>query len=354
MLELANNWQQGGDDISNIKNLWFKKGGVVLKNDLRPLLSTLDDLPYPDYDLFDCAQVLKDRKGDFAVIASRGCPFSCSNCCNHALREAYKGKGRYFRVPSVDNVLEQIELLTKKYPIRSVNFADDVFALSREWALEFCEKYPRRFDLKFKCNVRADMIDEELLENLKRANCTEISMGVETGNEWLRMEVLDRKMPNEQIINVFDAAHKLGIETLSYNMIGLPYETPEMVEETINLNKQIAPDHVAVFFFYPYPGTKLHEICSKEGFLTRSDSTSYISESILELPTITAKELDRLYAKFYRYAMQREMKSAHWVIRYPFRLIDYAFGRLLTKRVILALMKIYLKFFRIFSLLRSN
>ncbi|MFC1870562.1 B12-binding domain-containing radical SAM protein, partial [Chloroflexota bacterium] len=281
LLELADNPAR-----TDIANLWLKRNGEIIKNPLRPLISSLDDLPYPDYALFDCETILADRNGDFAILASRGCPFSCTYCCNHALRKIQEDKGKYFRLRSVDNVLRELELLTDKYPIRHLSFADDIFGVSRDWALEFCEKYPKKFALEFECNARADGIDEELLASLKRANCTQINMGVEAGNEWLRTEVLGRKVPNEQMIKAFDSAHKFGLKTMSYNMIGLPYETPEMIKETINLNKRLAPDRIAIFFFYPYPGTELYEVCRREGFLSEKRSSSYVSESVLNLPTI--------------------------------------------------------------------
>lgn len=346
VLELADDWE-----CTDIKNLWFKKDSDIIKNPLRALISPLDNLPYPDYDLFDCARILKDRNGDFAILASRGCPFNCSYCCNHALRKVQDGKGKYFRLREVDNVLEELGLLTSKYPIKHLSFADDVFGLSRDWALEFCEKYPRKFNLEFECNVKADRIDEELLKSLKSANCTQIDMGVEAGNEWLRTEVLQRKISNEQIINAFETAHKLGIKTLSYNMVGLPYETPKMVGETINLNKRLAPSRIAIFFFYPYPGTELYEVCTREGFLSERHSTSYVSESVLQLPTITTEELQKLYTKFYRYAIERRIQSFHPLLRPLFNITSSALIRLLGKRAVDMLMKIYLRFPYIFSFL---
>jgi len=254
----------------------------------------------------------------------------------------------------VDNVLAELELLADEYPIRRLTFADDVFGLSRDWALEFCEKYPRRFALEFECNVRADVLDENLLESLKGANCVQVNIGVEAGNEWLRREVLHRKMSNDQIIKAFDSAHKFGLKTLAYNMIGLPYETPEMIQETINLNKRLAPNHVAMFFFFPYPGTELYETCKKEGFLSQRWSTSYLSGSVLELPTVTPKELQRLGAEFNRYAIDRRVRSYHPLLRYPLKAISFILIKLFGMRGVEALTKGYLHFFRIFSFLESN
>ncbi|MFC2001902.1 B12-binding domain-containing radical SAM protein [Chloroflexota bacterium] len=349
MLDLADDLER-----TDIKNLWLKRGSDITKNPLRALISPLDDLPYPDYALFDCQTMLADRNGDFAILASRGCPFNCTYCCNHALRGVQKGKGKYFRLQSVDYVLKELELLTEKYPIRHLSFADDVFGMSRDWSLEFCEKYPKKFGLEFECNVRADMVDEELLKSLQKANCTRINMGVEAGNEQLRGNILRRKMSNEQIIQAFDKAHKFGIKTLAYNMIGLPYETPEMIRETINLNKRLAPDNVAIFFFYPYPGTELYEVCKKEGFLSDRHSSSYVSESVLELPTISRKELRRLYTEFYSYALERRIQSFPTLLHPLLKITSSIMLKLLGKRAIEMLMQIYLRFFHIFSFLERK
>jgi len=349
ILDLAND--PGRTDINNI---WVKKNGEIIQNPLRPLITSLDGLPYPDYELFDCQSILKDRNGDFAILASRGCPFNCAYCCNHALQKVHEGKGKYFRMQSVDYILGNIASLTAKYSIKHLTFADDVFGLSREWALEFCEKYPGKFNLEFECNVRADMVNDELLASLKKARCTQIDMGVEAGNEKLRAEMLHRKMTNEQIINAFDSARKFGIKTLAYNMIGLPYETPEMIRETINLNKRLAPGQVAVFFFYPYPGTELYEVCQREGFLSARHAESYVSESVLELPTVTTQELQKLYTEFYLYVIERRIQGLPALLRFPARLTTSVMLKLFGKRALEVLMKIYLRFFRLFSFLQSN
>ena len=161
-------------------------------------------------------------------------------------------------------------------------------------------------------------------------------------------------MSNEQIIKAFDNAHKLGIKTGSYNMIGLPYETPEMIRETINLNKRLAPSSIAIFFFYPYPGTELYEVCKREGFLSGRRSSSYVSESVLELPTITTKELQKLYTEFYKYAIERRIQSFHPLLRFPSQIMSSVLLKLGGKRAIEMLMKIYLRFFQVFSFLEGK
>jgi len=297
-----------GDRAIIDRHFGTKKNGSIVKSMPYPLVQSLDELPFPDYSLFDCGNMLKARNGDFAVMVSRGCPYSCYYCCNSALRERQNGLGKYFRYRSVKNTLEMLIVLLANYPIRSFSFADDIFGIDKEWVYEFCESYPRIIGLPFSCNLRVETASLELLEALKTANCIEVEMGIESGSYWMRREVLNRSMSNQKIIDAFENAHRLGIRTRAYNMIGLPYETPDMVRETISLNKCVSPDDVAVFYFFPYRGTRLHDVCQEEGFLTGKQATGYVAESILKLPTISVKELKDLHDEFYRYIVMRKSR----------------------------------------------
>ena len=320
-------------EVHPIDGLWIKNHCGIIKGKPRYLIANLDCLPYPDYSLFRPENILKDRKGAFTVMASRGCPFACHNCCNSALRKPYNGQ-KYFRVRSVDNVIDQLKKLKERYKIKRFDFADDVLGLNKEWTREFCSKY-KELDTPFTCNARADVVTEQIMEWLKSAGCSEISMGVESGNEWIRVNVLNRRMTNDQIIKAFESAHKLGIKTLSYNMIGLPYETSEMIQETIDLNKIIQPDRLGIFYFYPFPGTELYDLCLKEGFISENKTDSYLTDTILDLNTISREELDRKYIEFYRYAISRQFPM--------YRYLDPVCGRFLNKKTLQFGMQSYLR-----------
>ncbi|KKL96525.1 hypothetical protein LCGC14_1843640, partial [marine sediment metagenome] len=322
-------------------------------NIMTPAVKDLDRLPYPDYSIFDYERMLKARNGNFAVIASRGCPYQCNYCCNHALSEKHVGQVKYFRYHSVDYILNQLEMLVAKYPIKSFSFADDIFGINKKWVYEFCEKYPRQIGLGFECNLRAESATPELLEALKSANCTKVEMGIESGNYWMRRVTLNRNMTDKQIIEAFANARKLGIKTRAYNMIGLPFETPGMVKETINLNKKIAPDQVAVFYFYPYKGTKLYDVCNDEGFLSDKKTTSYLDKSVLFLPSISVKDLKKLHDEFYRYVMDREVRGYPLVLRYAFKVAGALLRCLTCGNEVKLIINGYMKLFGVFQWLKS-
>jgi hypothetical protein len=95
-----------------------------------------------------------------------------------------------------------------------------------------------------------------------------------------------------------------------------------MIDETINLNKQVKPDQVAVFYFYPFKGTKLYDVCKEKGLLTDKENTNYITDSILDLSTISKYELNKKYNEFYRYVLACEIKSFNTPMRYLFKLVQ--------------------------------
>lgn len=311
MVELANHLERG-ENTHNIQNLWIKKHGSIMRNPLRPLISNLDELPFPDRELFHFEELLKKWDHIAEFIAGRGCPYNCTYCCNFALREVYKGKGKYVRMRSVENVLAEIRSVTEKYDVKKIFFHDDTFTLIHPWIREFCEKYPKEFDLPFGCNVRVETVNREILYGLRKAGCEVIHIGLESGNEWLRRSVLKRPMTNQQIIDVFKIAHEIGLRTLSFSMFGIPFETPEMVEETIKLNKVVQPSLLQFSVFYPYPNTKLWEVCKKNKFLTQDYMDSYFEDkSTLNLPTISSEQIAHFHRIFLDLALQRYMKTHH-------------------------------------------
>jgi len=335
LLELVNNIDDG-KPIDKIKNLWVKKGLNIIENPVRPLISNLDSLPFPDYELFDIQRVLKETEGRISILVGRGCPYTCTYCCNHALRKIYEGKGSYVRYRSVDNVFQQIEYLKNRYAISRIDFSDDTFTLSRNWIKEFTEKYSKRFGLGFTCNARIETINSELLRMLKNANCQVINYGIESGNEWLRKEILKRgTASNQDIIHVFKETRDTGIKTFSYNMIGLPFETHEMIEETIALNRKISPSYIMVFIFYPYPGTELWKICRENNFLTGDFSTSYAKPgSMLNLPNWKKEEILKYYDKFNKIAMETWVKSDYPNLLPLYKMLTFALGGSRTREML--------------------
>lgn len=297
LLELVRKIEKGQDYIDT-DNFWFKRSGRIIKNDIGPLIEDLDSLAFPDYLIFKYFKEAGNRDIVPRFIFSRGCPFNCTYCSNHILKKIYAGRGSYLRFRSVDKALEEIALIRSQVNFKHFKIDDDTFSLNKPWVLEFCEKYPKRFDMTFECNVRCGAVDRETLLAFKKAGCNLIKVGIESGNEVLRKEVLGRDIPNQKIIELFDLAKEIGLLTYSFNMIGIPGETRETIKEAIDLNAKIRPDFFQVSIFYPYPGTILGEKCAREGLITKKHVDSCMDGPVLKSPNLTPQEIKKSFKNF--------------------------------------------------------
>ncbi len=254
-----------------IRNLYIKKKESVEMNETRPFIQNLDSLPFPDRDMW--LPWLANPLSNPGVLLGRGCPYQCTYCCNHAIRKVAPGK--YVRTRSVENIISEILDLKKKIPLlEEVYLEVETLGVNMNWALELCsalEEINSKFEvpLRFGANLRvtrgADF--EDLFKALARSNFRFLNIGLESGSERIRREILKRNYSNEDILQTVKTARKYGLQIGFYNMIGLPEETLKDAWETIKLNRASQPDWFLLSVFFPYPGTALHEKCIKEGII---------------------------------------------------------------------------------------
>jgi radical SAM superfamily enzyme YgiQ (UPF0313 family) len=337
ILELCRK-MESGDDISDIKNLWIKKGDRIIKNPLRPLLDDLDKLPFPDRSIFNYETLYAEREGRGSFLVGRGCPYDCSYCCNHLLRKIYGTKGKPIRFRSVDNVITEIKEVINKYPsIRSLIFDDDILFLKKSWSEEFTERYRKEIGLPFTCNARANLIDESRVELLKKAGCIHVKFGIESGNENISNNILKRQLKNSHIINAFSLCKKAGLITESFNMVAVPNDTPSTILDTIKLNARIEVDNMQVTIFQPYIGTKLAEFCEEKYGLKSDDLASdFFSPSILKLESVKPSQalMFRDYFKVLVRYYQVLLKLPSWLSNLCIRISDAVLSCYMTSKIL--------------------
>ena len=239
---------------------------------MRPLLTSgqLDELPFPDRDLLYNVHPASRRNKIRPFITGRGCPYSCTYCFNKAYRDLYRGLGKAMRRRSVEDVIREIKAVRKRYPLEFITFMDDTFILNRQWLQEFAVRYKAEVGLPFWCQVRADLVTDEMMALFKDAGCVSVSFGLEAGNDRLRNAILNRAMSREQILEASRIFRRHGIAFMTNNMLGLPTGSLETDFETLELNVQCRPSYANVFLFQPYPKTELGEWACREGWMTGS------------------------------------------------------------------------------------
>ncbi len=281
-----------GKSVDGVGNLGFVNDGQIQINPVGPL-PVLENLPFKDYAMMDFQRLIDAKKGWVGLMASRGCPFSCTYCFNHKMVAIYRhdlgctfkelGYIRRFRT---DQVIDEIKfLLTHYLRIRMFIFDDDLFTFDKAYVSEFCRMYKQTCQIPFVVNAHANYFDEGLAADLKSANCRVVKFGVESGCQRIRKSVLNRHMTNDDIIRAIRIVNDAGMHSSVFIIIGFPYETQEDVFETIKLLGQARPGRFRWTFFFPYPGTKSYDISLEGGFIDTGKMNSlknFTDESCLE------------------------------------------------------------------------
>ena len=260
---------KAGEDFTGILSMYFKMpDNSFKKNPVMPLLEDIDALPFPDFDLFDYKNLETSKIKTAIVMMSRGCLFSCTYCGNSQFRNVYPNKKKYTRFRSAENGIKYLETLLSLHPgIEYINFRDSIFNTYPEWFDNFIDLYKEKIHRPFTCNLRLDVLKEDTVRRMSEAGCYLIDVGVESGDYEIRTKYLKRMMTDEQMISAFSWFHKYNITSLTYNIVGLPYENLEKALKTIKLNVKLNPDKIIPNIFYPYPMTKLHDIAKEAGFV---------------------------------------------------------------------------------------
>jgi len=259
----------------------------------------------PNWKLFDerhfykpfCGKVYRYGHVEF----SRGCPHKCSYCANEKLQELYKGKGKYFRRKSIEHIIEELEYLKSAHNLEIVKFWDEEFLLLSEKELEKLSSGYKKINLPFLICARLDSVTERKARLLKEMGCVNVSVGIESGSEALRKNVLNRHMSNDQIKRGIAILNKYNIRTSTLNMIGIPFETRKNVFETIELNRTTKAKNSSIMILQPWDGTKIRERAIKFNFLSKDCENYLYTESYLDMPQLSRHEIKGLAKTFTLY-----------------------------------------------------
>ncbi|ODS33758.1 MAG: oxidoreductase [Candidatus Scalindua rubra] len=290
--------------FNNIPNLWVKENGRVIKNPMRPLID-MNEVPEQNWKPFDNRHLFRAYKGKVyrngSFEFSRGCMKICSFCVAPELRKAQKGLGKYHRFKTPEHVIKEIIDKASQYNLNLIHFGDTDFLSGMKFnTLEtFAKLYKKHIDLPFLIQTGAETINEDKMKLLGMAGCDNISIGVESGSEKIRKQVLHKYVSKAKIVDSFRIARKYKIRMTANYMFGLPDETEEDIMETIKFNRIVNPPAIAAFYFTPFLGTELYDVSLKKGYIKGFDSKANLHKEVaLEMPHLPKKRVKELLEYF--------------------------------------------------------
>lgn len=286
MLRLVN-----GDPVKSIHGLGYKNSGKIVVNPPSDEIIELDDIPFPARELIINPL---DNTDYGQLITGRGCPFSCTYCASPAMW----GK-RKVRLRSVDNVIEELTLITKKYPHNTIYFEDDTFTIQKDRTINLCKRIIETgLNIKWKCDTRADCISDDLVKLMKEAGCICMKIGAESGSEKI-LKKINKKVTKDVLLKACRIIKGHGIRLTAYLMTGLPDETDDDLRETIKFARQMDADYFSVSIAVPYFGTKIYdEFSKKNGGMDREHWEYFYHQnrSMVMNSNLSAELVDELLA----------------------------------------------------------
>ena len=256
--------ERSGD---NIQNLWLKQNGNIIKNTLRKPIADLDQLPYPDKRIFE---EFINYRDDYIILTSRGCAFNCSYCCESYMKKLYSG--RFFRRRSVNSVIRELKFMKEKYRFRELMFNDSIFFTDKKWLRELLQNYKNEIHISFRCFGDIRFFDEEIADLLKRSGCYAIEFGLQTINENIRRNVLNRLETHKQCENAFRICDNFKLKYDIDHMFGLPGEQIDDFKQAAEFYSQLKYlNRIKCHNLTYFPNLPIIEIAHKNGILSQVD-----------------------------------------------------------------------------------
>ena len=265
IIDILNDIEQGGlgQPINNTQ--YLNKDGQLIKGRQVGFHQDLDEFPFPEKTIWEPHVNLRDN---YLILASRGCPYTCTFCFNNFFARLPEGKkGKYVRHRSVPHVIQELKWAKARYKLKSVDFQDDVFTVDKEWLLEFCKVYKKEIDLPFNILVHAKYFDEDIAQALSHAGCKWIQMGIQTMDEEYKTEILKRREKSDQIIVALELMKKYKLRVKVDQMLALPGEPAGAQKLALDLYKHYTPYRIQTFWTAFLPGTEMLFEAYKDGIV---------------------------------------------------------------------------------------
>lgn len=297
-----------GKDWHDVKGISYLDNEAVKNNPARPLLKDVDSLPFPARHLIENQEYHNPKLKTTpytTVLTSRNCPFKCIYCVPSSLTFAreieYKRDNGNQKPPigfrSVENVAKELKQLADK-GFKAIGFMDDNFIWNETRTAQLCAEI-KKYGFVWGCQARVDAITEPIAKMLGESGCKYVDLGIESFNDDI-LAYIKKGIKTADIYRAIELLNKYKVPVKLNVLIGSsPLETKETVLHTLREAKKLDVDQVMFNIVSPFPGTEFYKLCKENGWLATPDyvPTDVQRESILNLPHLSSKEMERLLFK---------------------------------------------------------
>lgn len=314
------------EKLKKIEGIVYHDGDELKTTQIRARLKELDRLPMPARDLYE-----HPRRG---IFTSRGCPYDCTFCFS----KPFWGKtSRYF---SAEYVIKEMKDIYQRYNVSQISIYDDLFIANKprfRKIVEYIREAGLHKKVSFNCNVRPNIVNDEIAALLKSMNITHVFLGIESGNDRVLKYLKKDACSVEQNQRAIEILKKHGIITYGGFIIGSPDETREEIMDTYRFIQRSGIDGFSPLMLTPLPGTPIWDNAKERGLVSDFMDWSILREEfgeveerhILMSETLTRDELKGLHKKF---RMLQKRKAIYFALKHPlFALI--VFGRLVKRQL---------------------
>jgi len=338
---------QSGKKVDNIKNIWSKKDGKVIRTPPRTLAEDLDSLPIPTFD-FPNLYVWRQEKiwnleknkhnkriveqffpHYYVIITSKGCPFKCKYCINDALTN-FNLEARKIKRRGKEHIMKELKMAKKYLGSQSINFSDDDFGnRSVEFLKDFFKDYKKEINLPIYCANTPTSLTKERIDTMIDGGLQRLQIGIQSINDKVNKEIYGRPIGKQQIIKMVKLAskyrHKINI---CYDiLLDTPWEKDDTKIETLKFVMIIPnPKEIWLYSMTLYPGTTFYDRAKKEGLIKNEEEEVY-NKSFLELKPNAVNTLFLMYCKlgfppmiinFFIHLIKRDFFKKLFTISSPF------------------------------------
>lgn len=316
-LELCNAVDGGsgmdaGERFDGIVGLYFRKGDRLVSTGMRERILDQDTIPQPAWDLVPTAQA-------YWVQSQRGCPFNCVFCMNH--------NGRVARKRSIERVIAELTYLVDEKKAKFIRFGDELFSVDMDRThrlLDAIIEAGLHKRMEWDCQTHVRFVDEKLCKHLKAAGCGRVDIGVETGDDGVLRQI-GKGTTRKMIVDAANSARRAGLPFGCLLILGHPNETPESIQNSIDLAAEINAVVPLISIMIPYPGTEVSRLaaekkCGYELLTYDWDLYTFKASHAMNFAGLSEAQISRLHLRAYltvylrnrRFKDLYELGREHW------------------------------------------